>query len=156
MEIRWKNDFYARVKGVFVAVVSEGFRGCFSAVPKEYWVANVWKTGCKKVFLCKRISSMGRLRSIWYFVSRNKYGIAVALFVSVMLFFDNHNLINRYHRKHEINGLRKEIEKYKAMYERDTRFLLQMDADPDVLTEIARERYFMKYADEDVFVISED
>ena len=37
------------------------------------------------------------------------------------------------------------------MYEHDTRYLEEMNTDPDVLIEIARERYYMKTDDEDTF-----
>ena len=51
--------------------------------------------------------------------------------------------------------MRSEIRKYTEMYEYDTRYLEEMNTDPDVLIEIARERYYMKTDDEDIFVIQE-
>ena len=41
------------------------------------------------------------------------------------------------------------------MYELATHYWEEMNTDPDVLIEIARERYYMKTDDEDIFVIQE-
>lgn len=65
------------------------------------------------------------------------------------------SLWSRYRHKAELAELRSEIRKYTEMYEHDTRYLEEMNTDPDVLIEIARERYYMKTDDEDIFVIQE-
>lgn len=50
----------------------------------------------------------------------------------------------------------REIRRYTENYEHDTRYLNEMDTNPEVLVEIARERYYMKTKDEDVFVFEKD
>ncbi len=98
---------------------------------------------------------MGRLHAFWNTFRRHKYAFVVGLFALLMGFVDENSLWNRYRRRVELAGLRSEIRKYTEMYEHDTRCLEEMNADPDVLTEIARERYYMKTDDEDVFVMQE-
>ena len=56
----------------------------------------------------------------------------------------------------EISDLQKEINKYNAIYERDTRQLRMLQSNPKNIEKIARERYFMKADDEDIFVLSDD
>ena len=68
---------------------------------------------------------------------------------------DENSLWSRYRHKAELAELRSEIRKYTEMYEHDTRYLEEMNTDPDVLIEIACERYYMKTDDEDIFVIQE-
>ena len=56
----------------------------------------------------------------------------------------------------QIAGLRSEIDKYNAQLEKDTRLLKEMRKGPQVFGKIARERYFMKADNEDIFVLSSD
>lgn len=49
-----------------------------------------------------------------------------------------------------------EIKKYTARYQADTKLLREMRVDPKAYQKIARENYFMKADDEDIFVLSTD
>lgn len=86
---------------------------------------------------------------------RHKYGFVIALFVLLMGVVDENSLWSRYRHQAELAKLRSEIRKFKEMYEHDTRYLEEMDTNPDILTEIARERYYMKTDDEDIFIIKD-
>lgn len=99
---------------------------------------------------------MSRLYNFWNYFRRHKYFFVIVLFVAWMGFLDENSLLNRYEHKQTLNDLRREIRKYTESYEHDTRYLKEMDTNPEVLTEIARERYYMKTADEDVFVFEKD
>ena len=98
---------------------------------------------------------MGKLHTFWNVFRRHKYGFVIGLFVLLMGVVDENSLWSRYRHKAELAELRSEIRKYTEMYEHDTRYLEEMNTDPDVLIEIARERYYMKTDDEDIFVIQE-
>lgn len=98
---------------------------------------------------------MGRLRTILNFISRHKYAVVIVLFVALIGFVDENSLWKRHQYRAQLSELKAEIEKYSKMYERDTYKLQEMNTNVEVLTEIARERYFMKMDDEDVFVIKE-
>lgn len=98
---------------------------------------------------------MGKLNSLWKMFRRHKYGFVIALFVLLMGVVDENSLWSRYRHQAELAELRSEIRKFKEMYEHDTRYLEEMDTNPDILTEIARERYYMKTDDEDIFIIKD-
>lgn len=55
-----------------------------------------------------------------------------------------------------ISELQEEIEVYEGEYQRDQQRIRQLQTDPKAMEQIARERYFMKHADEDIFVLSDD
>lgn len=98
---------------------------------------------------------MGKLSTVWNYLSRHKYGFVVLLFVILVGFVDENSLWNRYQHRAELRELRSEIRRYTELYEHDTRYLEQMSSNPEVLTEIARERYYMKTDDEDVFIFEQ-
>ncbi len=89
---------------------------------------------------------------IWRWLGRHKYLIVCVIFFINLLFLDHNSLVRRYRQRKEIATLRAEKERYTKMYERDTRQLEALRSNPKTLEKIARERYFMKKADEDVFV----
>ena len=101
------------------------------------------------------VYAMGRLGTIWNMICRHKYGVVIGAFVLLMGVVDENSLWSRYRHKKELIELRAEIRKYKELYEHDTRYLEEMNTNPEVLNEIARERYYMKTDDEDVFVIKD-
>ena len=41
------------------------------------------------------------------------------------------------------------------MYEHDNKYLEEMHTNPKIMTKIARERYYMKTDDEDIFIFEE-
>lgn len=96
---------------------------------------------------------MGKLQIFWKAICRHKYGFVIGAFVLLIGVLDENSLWVRYHHKVELAQLRAEIRRYKEMYEHDTRYLENMDTHPEVLTKIAREQYYMKTDDEDVFVV---
>ena len=55
-----------------------------------------------------------------------------------------------------INELQEETEKYNADFRRDQARIRELDRNPKAIEKIARERYFMKADDEDIFVLSDD
>lgn len=96
---------------------------------------------------------MSKLRSFWNFVGRHKYFVAIVLFVVIVGFVDSNSFYNLYLQKQEIHRLQAEIQTYKDKYEKDTRTLKQLDANPSAIKKIARERYFMKRPNEDIYII---
>lgn len=97
---------------------------------------------------------MSRLRKSWNFVCRHRYAVAIILFIVIVGFLDPNSYYNLYTQEAEINRLKKEISAYHIKYERDTRMLKQLDVNPKAMERIARERYFMKKPNEDIYVFS--
>ena len=56
----------------------------------------------------------------------------------------------------QIDDLNSEINKYNSQYKADTKELLELKQNPKAIERIARERYFMKADDEDIYVLSTD
>ncbi len=84
------------------------------------------------------------------------YPIAVVVFGVFIGFVGESSLVNRYKQKQEINRLEAEIEEHNAKFAEDKETLERLENDPEAMKEIARERYYMKAADEDLFVIEDE
>lgn len=99
---------------------------------------------------------MSKLRSSWNFICRHKYAVAILFFVAMVGFLDSNSYYNLYLQKEEINELQSQIKEYTDRYEKDTRVLKRLDARPEAIEKIARERYFMKKPNEDIYIISRE
>ena len=55
-----------------------------------------------------------------------------------------------------IEDLENEIDKYNAQNEHDAKKLKELRQNPKAIEKVARERYFMKTDNEDIFVLSDD
>lgn len=81
---------------------------------------------------------------------KNRYFIVLVLFFAIMVFFDKHNIIVQWQLQQTLNRL----EADKAYYEEKLEEAKQMRYDLEVnIEKFAREKYYMKRNDEDVFII---
>jgi cell division protein FtsB len=87
---------------------------------------------------------------------RNKYLIAVLVFLAWLLIFDNNSLIDRIKYLNTLHRLENEKQYYLERIEEDSRRLNELKTDRENLEKFAREQYFMKKENEDVFVIVEE
>lgn len=87
------------------------------------------------------------------YIIKNKYVIASLAFAAWMLFFDRNDLSSQYKYHSQLQEL--EIEKvfYSEEIEKVEKDLEGFDNDPKQLQKFAREKYYMKKDDEDVYVI---
>lgn len=102
---------------------------------------------------------MGRLRRILRYVSSSstlKYVVVLIVGVAIVGFLDENSVWSHIRNRRTIDELQSEIKLYREQYERDKAQLRRLDADPKAIEKIARERYFMKMDDEDIFVLSDD
>lgn len=97
-----------------------------------------------------------RLGIIWNYLAHYKYLIVIVVGVFVVGVIDDNSIRQHIRYQIQIAGLRSEIDKYNAQLEKDTRLLKEMRKGPQVFGKIARERYFMKADNEDIFVLSSD
>lgn len=93
---------------------------------------------------------------VWAFLSHFKYHIVIVLGVLFVGFLDEDSIMQRLKYEHEIELLKEEIDKYTQRYEADSRRLHELQKSPDAIAKVARERYFMKTDDEDIFVLSDE
>ena len=95
---------------------------------------------------------MKLLRSVIMLLS-NRYWLAIAAFAVWIIFFDESNLFVQRQRTRELNELNKKIEYYKGQVAQTRQELKDLQNDPAILEKYAREKYFMKRDNEEVFVI---
>lgn len=97
-----------------------------------------------------------RLGIIWNYLAHYKYLIVIVVGVLVVGIVDDNSIRQHILYRIQISQLQAEIDKYRTQYENDSRQLREMRKGPAVFGKIARERYFMKADDEDIFVLSTD
>lgn len=97
-----------------------------------------------------------RLNIIWNFISHYKYLIVIALGILIVGFIDENSFVQRVQYELQISDLKADIKKYNAQNEADTKRLREIRRNPKTIEKIARERYFMKADDEDIYVLSDD
>lgn len=83
---------------------------------------------------------------------KNKYAMTTLLFFAIMGFLDKNSWMKRIEHKQEIYRLEKEIKKYEEQRDRDSELLKEISSNPKALEKVAREKYFMKKDNEDVYV----
>lgn len=89
-------------------------------------------------------------------LSRFKYHLVVVAGVLYVGFVGDDCFMKRFEYDYQISELRAEIDKYEKAYQADTKRLRELRRDPSAMGRVARERYFMKTKDEDIFVLSDD
>jgi len=95
---------------------------------------------------------MPLLKKILPFI-KNKYVIAVLFFVVWMVFFDQNNMIERIKAIRQLHQLRHDKAYYQEKIKSDTRKLQELRTNRENLEKFAREQYFMKKDNEDIFVV---
>ena len=85
-----------------------------------------------------------------------KYMVVCSLGVLLVGFLDENSIMSHLKNRHRIDELQEEIDQYNAEFQRDQAQIRELDRNPKAIEKIARERYFMKADDEDIFVLSDD
>lgn len=99
---------------------------------------------------------MDRISHIYGYLARYKYLITAVVGILIVGFADQNSFYHRMVLQYEIMDLRSEIERYDKAYKADSRQLRALERNPRNIERIARERYFMKADDEDIYVLSTD
>lgn len=97
-----------------------------------------------------------KLTSLWSILARYKYLITSVVGVVVVVFVDDNSLMKRLQYDLQISQIKEEIRKYNLQDEQSTKALNELRRNPKAIEKIARERYFMKAEDEDIYVLSTD
>lgn len=85
-----------------------------------------------------------------------KYILALCVAVVIIGLGGGNSLLAHYGYLGRINELQAEIDGYDSEYRRDQAQIHELVNHPESMERIAREHYFMKTADEDIFVLSDD
>lgn len=83
----------------------------------------------------------------------NRYLLALAAFGVWMAFFDKNDFFVQRERAAELDELNEKIEYYQEQIQLTKKELQALDNDPAMLEKYAREKYYMKRPNEDVFVV---
>lgn len=84
-----------------------------------------------------------------------KYLVALILFLFLILFWDDNNLIYRHKLDNRIHELKGDIEHYQNIIDQSSKQYDQLRNDNEKLERFAREKYLMKEKDEDIFIVEE-
>ena len=83
----------------------------------------------------------------------NRYVIATALFVVVIVFLDEYNLMVTGRVKHQVDGLHEEERALREAIVTDSLNAAALRDNLDAKEHYGRENYYMKRSDEDIFVV---
>ncbi len=89
----------------------------------------------------------------WVKILGNKYVLITVVFVGWMLFFDSNNFFIHEELNNEINELEGTVENYKGDIELDKEQYQKLQ-DSSELEKFAREQYYLKKSDEDIYIIT--
>ncbi|WP_455063133.1 FtsB family cell division protein [Prevotella fusca] len=93
---------------------------------------------------------------IYSFFSRFKFHIVIILGALIVGVLDENSFMKRIEYAYQIEDLKAEIQKYDRQYQHDMQQLKALKTNPKAIARVARERYFMKADNEDIFVLSDD
>lgn len=97
-----------------------------------------------------------KLNIVWSIIARYKYVIVIVLGVIIVGFVDDNSFVQRVKYDLQISDLKAQIKAYDEKHAQNATALHELKRDPKTIEKIAREKYFMKTDDEDVFVLSDD
>ncbi len=87
---------------------------------------------------------------------KNKFVLTLIIFFFWLLFFDSNNLIDRYKEIRKLHQFEKDRIYFTERIEIDSKRLKQLKTSNRNLEKFAREQYYMKKPNEEIFVIIED
>tara|TARA_R100001480_G_C4658134_1_gene171790 strand:- start:217 stop:552 length:336 start_codon:yes stop_codon:yes gene_type:complete len=91
----------------------------------------------------------------WFKLLSNKYMLILILFVIWMLFFDTNSFLIHNELSNDIDALEDNKEFYKEEITKDKKFIEKMK-DSNEQERFAREKYYLKKENEDIFIIEHE
>lgn len=88
----------------------------------------------------------------WFGVVSNIYVLVLTIFVVWMVFFDTNSLLIHLELRKEIKKLEKQQEFLKEEIAKDKKIIEKL-SDPIELEKFAREKYYLKKKDEEIYLI---
>jgi len=90
-------------------------------------------------------------RSVYF-----KYAVVTIVGILLVGFLDENSLWSHFKNTQYISELTEEREKYIEEFQCNQAQIKELNNNPKAIEKIARERYYMKADDEDIFVLSDD
>lgn len=85
----------------------------------------------------------------------NKYLIVLSAFVVFVTFFDEHSLVHRWESHQRIIRMEKELKFYQEEIKITKQRKVELQSSDENLEKFAREHYYMKRKNEDIFIVKE-
>jgi cell division protein FtsB len=92
----------------------------------------------------------------WAQKSWARYVLALLIFLVWITFFDRYSLVEKARLRADVHALQRKSDYYSDKLSEDTRRIEELRGDREELEKFARERYFMKRPNEDLFIITDD
>ena len=83
----------------------------------------------------------------------NKYILTILIFLVWMTFLDRHNFISRFQQQQKLNVAKAKIDYYDEQIQKVKQDTEELFTSHKSIEKFAREKYYMKKPDEDVFVV---
>ena len=101
---------------------------------------------------------MSRIKDFYnkYLAKINAYWLVIIVFLVLTLTLGDSSLYKRYTYDQKIRSWEKEIKHYQKEIEINSKKLNDLHTDKEGLERFAREEYFMKKPNEDVFIIKDE
>ena len=104
----------------------------------------------------KSMKKVKQILSRIYHIPALKYVVVTLIGIILIGFVDENSVWHHMVNKQRISELQEEIDAYTLQNKNDQAQIQKLDSDPKAIKKIARERYFMKTDNEDIFVLSDD
>ena len=88
-------------------------------------------------------------------VLKNKYSISLIAFTTWILFFDRNDLFTQLSRKKELQKLEDKTFYYETEITNTKKDLTDLSSKPAILEKYAREKFYLKHQNEDIFLITD-
>ena len=82
----------------------------------------------------------------------NKYLLSITAFIFLIFFFDKNDIFSQIKRKDELEDLNSKIDYYKEQNKLTGVELQNLQNNPTTLEKYAREKYFMRRDNEEIFI----
>ena len=89
------------------------------------------------------------------FLSHYKYWIVGVVFLIWMLFLDTNSCLNNHKLQRELEELEDQKKFYRVEIQKDKKLLEDLENDTLAIQSLAREKYYMKKKNEDIFIIEQ-
>ena len=87
---------------------------------------------------------------------KNKYFLASLAFIVWMVFFDRNDMTSQLDYRSKVNKLEEEKDFYTKEIAKAEKDLQELTTNPDRLEKFARERYYMRRDNEDIYVVVDE
>ncbi|HTN37642.1 MAG TPA: septum formation initiator family protein [Arachidicoccus sp.] len=84
---------------------------------------------------------------------KNKYIIAVLVFLMLIFFYDRNDIFVQLERSEQLNTLQKSKSFYQNEIDKTKKELTSLEGSPRAVEKYAREHFFMKKDNEEVFIV---